>query len=186
MDATYKKALFLLGGLDEDDLRWVAYQGKLQTLEKGEILIHEGTPINALYIILSGTLKVYIDSNNNHYRELAYLSQGELVGEISFLDNRAPVATVEAVETTELLAIPRYQLNSKLRSSSKFSARFYQGICLCLAHRMRGTVRQLGHGYYEPEQDILFGYEFTQNMQDFMIVAEAKLNWLIHKIHQMR
>lgn len=185
MDAKPKKALFLLGGLDEDDLRWIVYKGKLQTLQAGEILIHEGKPITALYIVLKGTLKVYINPNNN-YRELAYLSEGELVGEISFLDNRTPVATVEAVETTELLAIPRYELTSKIRNSSKFSARFYQGICLCLANRMRGTVRQLGNpSPPSQESEMLFGREFTQNMEDFLTLAEAKFNWLLYKIRQI-
>ena len=181
MDDRPKKALFILGGLDDDDLRWIIYKGKVQTLPAGETLIYEGRPIAALYIVLSGTLRVSIHPNGD--RELAHLSRGEVVGEISFLDNRAPLATVQALEKTQLLAIPRYELTMKLRNSSKFSSRFYQGICLCLANRMRGTVRRLGYQRDDEDPDLLFGDDFTQNMQDFLTLAEAKFNWLLYNLN---
>jgi Cyclic nucleotide-binding domain. len=79
-------------------------------------------------------------------KELAKIVSGEIVGEVSFIDARPPLATVKAIEKTELLAIPRRQLITKLQQDLGFASRFYYGISLCLADRMRGTVRHIEYG----------------------------------------
>lgn len=175
-----EKALFLIGGLSDDDLHWVVHKAKLETIPPGERLIYEGRPINALYFVLSGLLSVVIGANED--RELAQIIKGEVVGEISFIDSRPPLATVKALETTQVLAISRFELNSKLHSDAKFAARFYQGLSLCLASRMRGTIRRLGYADFieiedQPETD-----EFSQHTQEFLALAQAKFNWLVQSL----
>lgn len=178
-----KKVLFILGGLDDKDLSWIMSRGKTQVIPPGETLIYEGRTVSALYIVLKGLLSVSIFPNGK--RELARLSEGEVVGEISFIDNRPPLATVKAVEESLVLAIPRYELIAQLHKNSGFASRFYQGISMCLASRMRGTVRRLG---YEVEDDYLDedmeqdAEEMTESKQEFLELAEAKFNWLIQNL----
>lgn len=178
MNYKTEKALFLIGGLSDDDLHWIVNKAKLETIPAGERLIYEGRPINALYFVLSGLLSVVIGTKED--RELAQITTGEVVGEISFIDSRPPLATVKALEKTEVLAISRLELNSKLHSDSKFAARFYQGLSLCLAIRMRGTIRRLGYEDITestPETD-----EFSTQTQEFLALAQAKFNWLVHSL----
>ena len=52
-----EKALFLIGGLSNDDLHWVVHKAKVETIPPGERLIYESRPINALYFVLSGLFK---------------------------------------------------------------------------------------------------------------------------------
>lgn len=174
-----KKALFILGGLDDNDLQWIINRSEKKVLSPGETLIYEGEAINALYIVLNGTLSVSISTEGQ--TELALLSEGEVVGEISFVDSRPPLATVKAVERSEVLAIPRYALNLQLHRNSGFSSRFYQGICLCLASRMRGTVRRLGFAVEDddPNLDI---QDINQSTLNFLTLAEAKFTWLIQNL----
>jgi hypothetical protein len=90
------------------------------------------------------------------------------------------LATVKAIETTQVLAISRFELNSKIHSDAKFAARFYQGLSLCLASRMRGTIRRLGYEdlmEYEPEPD-----ELSSQTQEFLALAQAKFNWLVQSL----
>ncbi len=177
-----KKALFILGGLDDQDLSWIINRGKTQVIPPGETLIYEGRTIAALYIVLKGVLSVSISPNGE--RELARLYEGEVVGEISFIDNRPPLATVKAIEESLVLMVPRYELIAQLHRNVGFASRFYQGISLCLASRMRGTVRRLGyqvedHYLEEMEQDT---EEMADSKQDFFALAEAKFNWLVHSL----
>jgi CRP-like cAMP-binding protein len=174
-----KKALFILGGLDDNDLQWIVNRSQKKVLSPGDTLIYEGESINALYIILSGTLSVSISAEGE--TELALLADGEVVGEISFVDSRPPLATVKAVEKSEILVIPRYALSLQLHRNSGFSSRFYQGICLCLASRMRGTVRRLGYAVEDddPNLDI---QDVNQSTLNFLTLAEAKFTWLIQNL----
>ncbi len=176
-----EKGLYLLGGLGDDDLRWIIYKGKVEKIPPEETLIYEGRTINALYFVLSGALKVIIGLDEP--RELAQLSKGAVVGEISFVDSRPPLATVKAIEATKVLAIPRMELTKKLYSDSKFAARFYQGLSLCLANRMRGTIRRLGYGELIEDEGLEIEEEpLTENTKDFLALAEAKFNWLIQNL----
>lgn len=174
-----KKALFILGGLDDDDLTWIVHRSKIKVLPPGEVLIYEGRPINALYIILSGLLKVSIAPEKE--KELALLSKGEVVGEISFVDSRPPLATVTAVEESTVLAIPRYELSLQLHRNSGFASRFYQGTCLCLASRMRGTVRRLGYAVEDDDPNLDL-QDVRESTVDFLTLAEAKFSWLLQNI----
>lgn len=60
-----KKALFILGAFNDDDLNWIIHKAKKKVLLPEQTLIYEGRQIDALYIILSGNLKVVIESVGN-------------------------------------------------------------------------------------------------------------------------
>lgn len=171
-----QKILLFLGELNNEDLDWIIEKGKKETIPPGKTLIREGQIIDALYIVLSGSLSVEIESLGN--KELAKISAGEVVGEISFIDSRPPLATVKAVEPSSILSISRMHLTSRLLQDMSFAARFYHAISLCLSERMRGTVRRLGYG--EDLDDINADQnDLTPAMQDNLKLAEAKFNWLI-------
>lgn len=173
-----KKALFILGQLNNLDLEWIIQKGKREKIKVDHILIQEGRQIDALYIVLEGTLSVFIESSDN--KELARISSGEIVGEISFLDTRPPLATVKAVEESHLLAIPRMQLAGKLQQDMGFASRFYKGISLCLSDRMRGTVRLLEYGRDLEESMIEQQQEdINPSVLENWALAQAKFNWLM-------
>lgn len=171
-----KKVLLLLDELNNDDLDWIILKGRRQILYPGTVLIYEGKTINALYIVIRGNLSVSINSLEN--RELARISTGEVVGEISFIDARPPLATVQAIEESEVMAIPRIELTIKLQQDKGFASRFYHAISLCMAERLRGTVRRLGYGL---ELEGLFGGQEEPNPSTVknLELAQAKFNWLL-------
>jgi len=166
-----KNTLLLLRELNHDDLDWFAEHGKLRTLSNGETLIYEGQPISALYFILSGTLSVRLTSIED--QELARVSSGEIVGEISFVDDRMPIATVIAIADVIALEIPRFQLTQKLGQDLGFASRFYLGISLCLADRMRGTVGRLGYGV-----EVVLSERFDLLAPEELELVRTKFGWL--------
>jgi CRP-like cAMP-binding protein len=180
-DGNRKKALFILSQLNNDDINWIVQKGKKEIIEPDRILIQEGRQIDALYIVLKGTLSVLLQAETN--KELAQIGTGELVGEVSFIDARPPLATVKAIEETELLAIPRRQLLIKLEHDMGFASRFYCGISLCLADRMRGTIRHIEYGrYLELENSELEQEDINPNVMENLALAQAKFNWLMENV----
>lgn len=176
-DNSIKKALFILSQLNNDDIDWIVQKGKKEVLAPGAILIYEGRQIDALYIVLNGSLSVLLDHEDS--KELAKIASGELVGEVSFIDARPPLATVKAIEETHLLAIPRRQLVLKLQHDMGFASRFYYGISLCLADRMRGTIRHIEYGRnIELDQPEMDREDINPNVLENLALAQAKFNWL--------
>src|SRR5262249_14134644 len=114
-----RKMLYLLGLLNEADLEWMLATGRRERVAAGAVLIQEGHPIDAMYIVLHGRFRVAIAAHSG--TDIAGLEAGEVVGEISFVDSRPPTATVTAREDALVLAIPRRQLVAKLKQDVGFA-----------------------------------------------------------------
>jgi CRP/FNR family cyclic AMP-dependent transcriptional regulator len=143
-----RKVLYLFGLLSDDDVEWVIGAGRPQRVAAGVTLIQEDQYIETLYLVLDGLLVV--TSRAAGEVEIARLSAGEIVGEISLVDSRPPSATVTAVRESLVLAISRARLSEQLERDANFSAHFYRAVAVFLAHRLRATTGQLGYGSARP------------------------------------
>jgi CRP/FNR family cyclic AMP-dependent transcriptional regulator len=139
-----RKALLVLGILNDSDLDWMIAAGAKREIAPGDVLIHEGRPVDALFLVLDGALAVTSRATGN--REIARLLSGEIVGEMSFVDSRPPSATVCAVERACVLVVPRSALQARLNAEPLFAARFYRALAVFLSDRMRSTLGLLGYG----------------------------------------
>jgi CRP/FNR family cyclic AMP-dependent transcriptional regulator len=137
-----RKVLFLFGQLSDADVAWLAKSGRRQRLPAGTVLIHEGVPVQTLYILLEGSLTVVQDATK---REIARLGAGEVVGEMSFIDARPPSATVRAATQVVVYAIATEHLRRALEENVALAAHFYKAIATLLSDRVRkATAGQLG------------------------------------------
>ena len=175
-----RKALFLLGNLADGDIDWLISVGTRQKLSAGEVLIQEGQPATAIYIVLEGTLAVLVAALNN--REIAQLKCGDIVGEMSFVDSRPPSATVKATMDSLVLSIPRALLAARLEQMD-FAARFYYALSVFLAARLRTTIYRFGDGKVETsgkqleEED-----ELDPAILDKVAMAGARFDWLLKRL----
>ena len=53
-----RKVLYILGQLSDDDIEWLIAKGSQRQFPAGAVLIREGQPIDALYIVLDGALSI--------------------------------------------------------------------------------------------------------------------------------
>ena len=141
-----RKAMYLMGALDDSDVEWLAAHGNPERLTAGQTLVQEGRAIDSLYVVLDGQLAVQVGS-----ARVATLLAGEVIGEISFVDARPPLATVASLDAARVLAVRRDVLQQKLLSDVSFAAHFYRAVAIFLADRLRTTTTRLGYG--QPEQD---------------------------------
>jgi CRP/FNR family cyclic AMP-dependent transcriptional regulator len=74
-------------------------------IKKGDVLLNEGEESTNLFWVQDGQLEVYKRKSNKEVL-IGHVYTGELVGEMSFLDNMPRSATVKALTDCELLEIP--------------------------------------------------------------------------------
>ncbi|MBW4650473.1 MAG: cyclic nucleotide-binding domain-containing protein [Kastovskya adunca ATA6-11-RM4] len=175
-----KKVLFLFSELDDDDIDWMIATGYRAEVPAGAILITENQPIDTLHILLDGTLTVSVSALGGQV--IAYLKSGAVVGEMSFADSRPPSATVEAVEDSLLLSIPRRQLLEKLEEDQGFAARFYRAIAIFLSTRLRGTVKYLGYGTPPLMSEESSVDDLAPEIIDNVPLAKARFDWLLRRL----
>ena len=137
-----RKALYILGQLNDADIQWMAQHGVTRQLRDGEVVIREGQAIDAIFVNLEGALSVTLGDGV----EVARLGAGEFVGEISFVDAAPPSATVRGVGRASVLEIKRADIQRKIAEDLGFSARFHRALAVFLADRLRAATRRLGYG----------------------------------------
>jgi len=172
-----RKALHLLGILDDIDIEWLASNGALHTLSAGTTIIYEKKPIDYLYLLIDGQLSVTVGGMPGTH--VATLCPGEIVGEISFVDTRPPSASVTAIQDSQLLALSRELLSAKLAKDHGFAARFYRAIATFLADRLYVTVGRFGYGSAQQDVDV---DELPDSTMDEIDLAAVRVDKLIKRL----
>lgn len=172
-----RKALYLMGILDDEDVEWIASRGRRLSVQKDDVLIREGEPVDALFILLDGSLTVSTGGNR-----IATLLSGEIVGEISFVDSRPPSATVTAAQDSYVLGIPREILRAKMATDAWFASRFFQAVAAFLADRLRTTTGRLGYGAATSEEHQHAGDEMDIDMMESVSVAVVRFDKLLKRL----
>ena len=131
-----RKALYILGDLDDRDLIWLAAEGAVRRAAAGETLIRAGAPVRELFFVTEGELAVKTPAG----REVARLGVGDVIGEMSFVEKNSPSVSVEAVSAARLLAVPRETLVAEVAANPAFAARFYRALAVFLSDRLRSTT----------------------------------------------
>lgn len=175
-----QNSLFILGQLSDEDVEWMLASGSRQQLAPGTVLIWEGQPINALYIVLEGTLSVVLSLLDG--KEVNRAGPGDILGELSFVDARPPSATVRAVDTAIVFGIDRKQLDSKLEHDPLFAARFYRALAIFLSDRLRHTLGLLQQRTQSDAQQALIDDELDPNVLDTVHLAGARLRHILHRL----
>ncbi len=141
-DPTQQTGFALLNELADSEIAWLRAEGETLYCDRGTVLVKEGSRVESLYLVLSGVLSVTIGGPGG--KEIAKLGPGQVVGEMSFLEDRPASATVQALEGSEVLAMTRTIVETKLRHDTAFSAHFYRGLATVTSRRLRNVVGQLG------------------------------------------
>jgi bacteriocin-type transport-associated protein len=176
-----KKVLFILGELSDSDVDWLAEVGSREVVEAGRVLIRESSPIDRVFVILEGHFAVTVAALPG--KEVARLGSGEIVGEMSLVDQRPPSATVTALESGLVLAVPRREIEGKFAQDLGFSSRFYRALTVFLSDRLRSTVSRLGYGQSGPmNQDAEYEDELDMGVLDKAALAGARFDWLLKRM----
>jgi CRP-like cAMP-binding protein/SAM-dependent methyltransferase len=137
-----QEALSLLSDLLDTDVDWVLANGVEQQVIASTTLTREGETPDALYIVLEGLVGVRLDKLG--VEPIRTLGPGEIIGEMSFVENVPAAATATAVENTLVLALPRPTLDAKAKQDPAFASRLFRAFARCLSRRLRAANAALG------------------------------------------
>src|ERR1041384_1428549 len=96
--------------LHADDKQALADVFDAIKLNAGETLFHTGDPGEALFVVRSGSIELYIKDTAGQKIVLTVAEEGDLFGELSLLDSGPRTATAVALTDTELLVLDRDDL----------------------------------------------------------------------------
>ncbi len=199
-----REVLFVFGELSDSDLDWLITAGQREKILAGTPLIQKGRPVNGLYILLDGAMAVSVsDEDQNPLalafasleggeaqgREIARLLQGDIVGEMHFVDARPPATTVKALKDSLVLMIPRQDLNVKLEQDVIFASHFYRVLGILIADRLRGMASRLGYGrrVYSSDQtlnnEVKYADELDFKTLDSLTLAGNRFNWMLMRLN---
>lgn len=111
---------------------------KTKILLEDTFLMREGEQSSEMYLLISGKLAV-LKKKGNVEKKLGEIGPGEIVGEMSFLDQAPRSASVRALEISEILVIPRSQFLETLNSLPPW----YKSIYNTIIDRLRKTSAKI-------------------------------------------
>lgn len=125
----------LFSGLSESELSVLAQHATIRTYPKNAVVISEGDEANALYVVVSGQVKVFL--SNEDGKEIIVNMQGpcEHFGELALLDSTRRSASVMTTEKTKLAVIAKTDFQRVLAD--------HPGIALSLIRDLTQRVRVL-------------------------------------------
>ena len=105
-------------------------------LGEGEVLFKEGMEPKGIYYIKEGVLEAIVtDPISGKERKVGNLTAGELVGEMSYLDDHPRCATIKSVSKSILVEIPKDSFNETLEKQPPW----LKTLIKTLASRLRQT-----------------------------------------------
>lgn len=150
-----------------DDIHDLLQRCDRQDIEAGELLLSPDTENEHVYVVLSGSLNVYVGSPKAPI--LATMETGGCVGEMSIIEDRDPSAYVIAAEDTHMLVIHRSVLWEMVEASHEFA----KNLLIVLSERVRSHNRVIAENYGEIRKferhattDALTGLGNRHAMQD--------------------
>jgi CRP/FNR family cyclic AMP-dependent transcriptional regulator len=164
------KQVPLFQSLPQEESRRIAALLQKQHLKKGEVLFRKGEEGTALYIIVSGKLKIVRHSRDGDEVILAVLDSGDFCGEMSLLDGYPRSADAVAIDEMQLYRLNRKEflacvmnngtavqailesLSKRLRKANDFLEDiFFLSVASRLAKKLIELAEANGYSEREPE-----------------------------------
>jgi len=127
------RRIYMFSELQDMELERLQAMSIKRQYPRGQVVFHMGDRGGNLYIIRRGRVKVTIPFPNGEEAIIAILSDGDVLGELSFIDRKPHGATVTAVERTEVLCLQRELFLDFLQTRIEVALKILE----LLAHRLR-------------------------------------------------
>lgn len=108
---------------------------------KKEYICYEGQPGDEMYIILKGSVGVFVTSAIGTLNRVAIIGEGDFFGEMAIFDNLPRSASCIAIEDTLAVAVTKENLPEFLKSCPEIAGQMLE--------RMSGRIRKLDDELYK-------------------------------------
>lgn len=135
------KGVDLFSGLTEQQLEQLASLVIVSDFSRDEtVILEKDESVQALFLIASGEVKVYMTGIDGKETILALLERGDFFGEMSLIDGEPRSASVKAVTAAKLFILRREHFLKLLDTTQGLAT----GLLMEMSHRLRKANRQIG------------------------------------------
>ena len=124
----------------DESLRLLASVVTRRSAPRGTTVMAAGDPVDSLYIVISGRLKVMMSDAEGKEVILTILGPGEFFGEMGLIDDEPRSASVVAIEACELLYIAKRDFKKCLSDHFEMN----MAVMRSLVRRLREADRKIG------------------------------------------
>ncbi|MGD2136214.1 MAG: Crp/Fnr family transcriptional regulator [Gemmatimonadales bacterium] len=126
--------------LDDAELARIGRAAREKSYPKGSVILFEDDPGDALYVVLTGQVKVVLIGEDGREVILSMLKEGDFFGEMSLIDDQPRSAHVIAVDDSNLLVLRREDFRACLEESPRIAL----GLLQALSRRLRRADDKIG------------------------------------------
>lgn len=130
----------LFADLSDAEIERVAELARERAYPKGSVILFEDDPGDALYVVVTGSVKVVLIGEDGREVILSVLKEGEFFGEMALIDDEPRSAHVIAMEDANLLVLRREDFQQRLREAPGMAA----GLLRALSRRLREADSKIG------------------------------------------
>lgn len=130
----------LFASLPDGELRAFAPLLREKRFARGSLILMQGDPGDALYLIAAGQVKVILIGEDGREVILSVLGPGAFFGEMSLLDDEPRSAHVVAMDDATLLQLRREDFRARLRASPEVAV----AVLRELSRRLRRADSTIG------------------------------------------
>lgn len=135
----------LFHNLDKDILSKLSLITTEQKFDEGDEIFKEGSLGDALFIILDGEVEIrkLISKEEEKYKTLAILSDGDFFGEMALFDQKLRSASANCTKQATLLKIKGDDFQKLLHEDTKSASNVLSSFISVISERLRQTSREL-------------------------------------------
>lgn len=130
----------LFSDLREGDIERIGQAARERSYPRNSVIVFEDDPGDALYVVLSGQVKVVLTAEDGREVILSVRDRGDFFGEMSLIDQEPRSAHVIAMEEARLLVLRREDFHSCLRDIPEIAV----GLLRALVTRLRQADDKIG------------------------------------------
>ena len=134
------RAIPLFARLREGDVSRLASAARERTYPKNSVIVFEDDPGDALYVVVSGQVKVVLTAEDGREVILSVRDRGEFFGEMALIDDEPRSAHVIAIEDSRLLVMRREDFQRCLADIPEIAI----GMLRALVSRLRQADDKIG------------------------------------------
>ncbi len=138
-DVEFLSQVSIFAHLEPERLQPLTGKLRPRRYARGEVIFHQDDPGDRMHIILEGSVKISVTSEDGREKNLALFKPGECFGEMALLDGSNRSATATAMEALETLVLMRDDFQDFLTENPQVAA----DITNLLSQRLRNVNQML-------------------------------------------
>jgi CRP-like cAMP-binding protein/Fe-S-cluster-containing hydrogenase component 2 len=143
----------LFAGLSEQVIDRLRQTAELLSFEPGAVIVPQGAPADAFYLVRGGYVKVAVKTGAEHDLSITYLRKGDYAGEISLLLDEPWPFSLEALEYVELVRLSREAFQQIVRSAPAVEQKLWEEVVRRLKERGAAVRNPLASQYLQMAMD---------------------------------